>query len=791
MEFDNLSERDRSGPVPYQPQFEMVRDRGRPDRYSPSYGAPAWEEEEGLDWRYYLHLLWQRKLWIILATVLGVGGGLFLSQAVDPIYETRSTIWVESGNDAQGPIQGEEVFQGQGWSDLFMSMAILRPVAEDMDLYLDPQTRRSDRAENLEVSDDLQSGRYRLVVDSSGEYVLKAADDRVVDSGSLGDSIGRNVGILWSPNREELPPGTELSFVVQSPALAASQIRENLTVLYNPRAGNLITTRFSWDDPQEASRILDRTVQSFLDVAYDIKTQKLREVVGILERQSNYAQERLTEAELALENARVENVTLPNEPDASPVQGGQSGMDPVFQAYFEKRLRIDDLRSDLEQLRSVLNSETQRDSLDVLQLRSISAVNESPELLATLEQLAERKAERRSLRLSYTDQHPAVEEVSEEIRQLTSETVPVEVRQLASRLQNQLDRLQGDLQSQQAELRDIPPRLIEEERLRREMQQAEQLHSDLLSRLKSAQLAASTSRPNLQVVDRAQPPGSPTSNDGPRLFLMASLAGLGLGVAGALLHHHMDNRVRQPDHIRQTLGLPVLGLVPRIRSSLSDETTSVVLESFRAIRAQLDRSANKSGISLVITSPEPRDGKSLISGNLAISFASARRSTLLIDGDLRRGNAHLLVNASAEPGLADYLNAQASISDIIKPTEVPGLAIIPRGNIRNFDPDRLDGPELGALFDDIRGRFDAIICDTPPLGAGSDAFLFGEECDQALLVIRTGTTDRDVAKARLESSMYFDFPLVGAILNDVPDSAPYYRYYSHYGYYLEPGEIAS
>jgi capsular exopolysaccharide synthesis family protein len=274
---------------------------------------------------------------------------------------------------------------------------------------------------------------------------------------------------------------------------------------------------------------------------------------------------------------------------------------------------------------------------------------------------------------------------------------------------------------------------------------------------------------------------------------MASLAGFGLGIGGVILHDRMDDRVRQPEDVQKTLGLPVLGLVPRIPSSSKEgeEVAPVVLESFRSIRAQLTRSMKGERTSIVITSPEPRDGKSLVSANLAISFASARRTTLLIDGDMRRGNAHQLFDVPSAPGIADYLSGDAGLSEIIRATDVPGLVLVPRGNIRGFDPDRLEGPELQSLLEAVRQRFDVVICDSPPLGAGPDAFLFGEQCDQALLVMRTGATEREVTKARLEASMYFDFPLVGAVLNDVPDSAPYYRYYSPYRYYLEEGEMVS
>lgn len=756
-------------------------------------GRPGPFEEEGLDVGSLVNLLWRKKWWIVAAGVLGVAAGSYLAAQSAPIYATQSSVWVESGDDSQGPIQAEEVFQGQGWSDLFTSLAVLEPVAREMDLHLDPETRRSPLAEKLEVTEDVRSGRYRIAVDSAGDrYVLSDAEGRTVERGQVGDSIGRGLGLRWAPGPDALPSGTELSFSVRTPARAAAGIQGRLNITYNARSGSLITARMEWDDPQEASRILNRTVESFLNVANNLKTQKLRERVQILEQQTETAEQRLAEAELAYENARVENVTLPSERNAAAVPGRQDGgttMDPYFQAYFERRLQSDQLRSDLERLQSVLERAERSDSLPVLELQSISAISQSPELQASLQQLSQRKAERRSLLLTYTEEHPRVQDVSEQIRILRDQTIPAQVRDLAATLRNELDRIEQGVNSRRAELRDIPPRVIEEERLRREMQQAEELHSNLLSRLKSAELALATTRPNLQVVDRAQPPGAPTSNQGPRLFLMASLAGFGLGIGGVIVRDRMDDRVREPEEIPRTLGLPVLGLVPRISSSTRrDDVPAEVLESFRSIRAQLARSADSERMSVVVTSPEPRDGKTLIASNLAIAFASARRTTVLIDGDMRRGNAHHLFEIDSEPGLTDYLNGDVDLPDIIRTTEVPGLVMIPRGNARRFDPNRLEGPELRDLFEAVHEKFDAVVCDSPPLGAGADALIYGEMCEQALLVLRTGTTEREVVKARLETSMYFDFPLVGAVLNDVPESAPYYRYYSPYGYYLEEGE---
>lgn len=774
-------------------KFELAP-RGR-DLAPPSREPFPDDDFGGLEPRRLLELLWRRKWWVVAAGLLGVAAGVYLYQTSTVTYQAQSSVWVESGDDSQGPIQAEEVFQGQGWSDLFTSLAVLEPVARDMDLHLDAATRRSPLADSLEVTENVRAGRYHLNVNTAGRYVLTYGENQVVDRGTVGDSIGTDAGIRWAPSAEALPPGTEMTFYVQSPSRAATKIQGSLGINYNARSGSLITARLRWDDPQEAARILNATVESFLDVAHDLKTEKLRETVRILEQQTQVAEERLTEAELAYENARVENVTLPGQSGGAPVPSGQgasgTSMNPYFQAYFEQRLRTDRLQSDLEELESILESQARGDSLDVLALRSVESLSRSPDLQQSLDQLSQLRAERRSLLLTYTEEHPRVREVSREIRVLTENTVPAQIRELADGLRSELDRLQSGVENRRAELRDIPPRLIEEERLRREMQQAEQLHSDLLKRLKSAQLALATTRPNLQVVDRAQPPAAPISNQGPRLFLMASLAGFGLGIGGVIVHDQLDDSVREPEDVENVLGLPILGLVPRISSSKrSDEIPPGVLESFRSVRAQLNRSAQSQPLSVVVTSPEPRDGKSLVAANLAISFASARRSTLLIDGDLRRGNAHQLFDVPSEPGLADYLNGSAELSDITRTTEVPGLLIVTRGNVRGFDHDRLEGPEIKTFFEAVRKKFDAVICDSPPLGAGPDALLLGEECDQALLVLRTGTTEKEVAKARLETTMYFDFPLVGAVLNDVPETSRYYRYYSPYQY-LEEGEMVS
>ena len=786
-------------PVLQQGRFQLVE--GGRSWVPTSSAAPA--EDEGIDIRRILDLLWRKKWWIVLATVLGVGAGYFLKDTVPEEYQARGTVWVATRDQQGGPIQGPEVLRGQGWTDLFQSRAVLEPVVRNERLFLKlPDSERSDADlfSSFGVADDARDGDYTFAVDSGSRYELRDQDGTVLERGELGDSVGLGLGFRWRPEPGAVRPGQAVSFSVYSPAGAVQQLRNNLVVSFNSQTGNLITTRFGWEDRTHAAEILNSILDSFLNVAGDLQTQKLREKVNILKQQTNYAANRLDSAELALERTRVANITLPSEPQTYPVPaGGQSvatsqpvQQDPVFQHYFEQKVSASELASQISQLQGILGKLRSGGDVDVTDLQMIPAVDSSSTLSRTLSTLTDKMAQRRSLLLQYTEEHPAVKDVTREIQDIKTRALPGQIAGLIGQLQTRLSSVQGDLAAQADELRRIPPRTIQEARLRRDMQMAEQLHNDLLVRLKEAELAASTNMPDLQIVDRAAPAESPSSNQGARFFLMASMAGLGLGLGGVLLFDRFDQRFRFPEQVGRQLGLPVLGIIPRIRGAAGTEpaTAQSVIEAFRVIRNQLGRMRTEWPTVIVVTSPTPRDGKTLISANLAISFAGAGKKTLLMDGDLRRGDADRLFALSPTPGLADLLTRGTAMERVVRSTELQGLSFMGHGKLSNFDPVLLEGERFDRVMELLRDSFDVIVVDAPPLVAGSDPLLLGERADQVVLVLRTGETDMSVARTRLEALGAFDIPLAGVVLNDVPDRALYQKYYSSYRYYVE-GEVVA
>jgi len=748
----------------------------------------------GLDVRRLLESLWRWKWLVVGCTVLGVAGGLIASRFVTPMYETSGTIWLERDQQRGGPLRAQDPLAGQGWSSVFRSNAVIEPVVRDLGLYLGVgQLQGIDRRafDSFRLTESTLGGAYTLRVDPGGAYELSRADTSAVERGTLGGAVGETFGFDWTPPASMFEGEAMAAMNVMTMPQAVRQLRSALSVRYIEDAG-IFQASLTWPDPQEAATLLNRLQDQFIETATDLKNAQLRETLAILDTQTDSAYQRLARAEGAYQQFRVGAITQPSESQLVPGTGPASGRggsiaqgDPVFGQYFQTRVERQELEMEIEQLQRILREVRASGYVDILTLMSLSSANRHPGLQSTLELLSEKEAQRRSLLLTYTEQAEPVQIVTDEIEELTRVTIPSIVTELIGQIEQRLGTVQEQLAVRGQELQAIPGRTIEQARLEREMRAAEALHENLQSNLKQAELAEATSSPGLQVLDRAAVPLGPTEDTVPRIMLMASLAGLGLGLAGALLLDKMDKRIRYPDQIERGLGLPLLGIVPRLDAAGGVDAT-VAVEAFRSIRVQISHSNGTSRGLVLVTSPAPRDGKSMVAANLAISYASAGFRTVLVDADVRRGHAEEMFAVQRSPGLADYLRGETTPDEIRQATKVDGLTVIAKGAGKNFNLELLDSTEMDALLTALKADFDVVVLDAPPLAAGADALVLGRRADKVVVVLRAGETDQVLARAKLELIGNVDVPIVGAVLNAVPTSSHYYPYYANYYYEAEP-----
>jgi tyrosine-protein kinase Etk/Wzc len=535
------------------------------------------------------------------------------------------------------------------------------------------------------------------------------------------------------------------------------------------------------DDPELLAETLNGLVAEYVVVAADLKTRNLVEFTRALEEQVEYASRELNAAEMAVENFRVNTITLPT--DGVPVAAGpQMTRNPVFASFFNEKIELENVRRDRAALERTIAAVQNGGGLNTLW--SIPAVQTlGRDLTASLNDYTAKEAVLRSLRQTYTDAHQPIIDQQRVLDDLRMNTIVPLATALAGQLRVREGDLEGRIATASRELQEIPTRAIEELKLERNREARENLFITLKNRFEEARLAQRSSLPDVTPLDPAVAPSNPVRTTAARILMMAVLGSLGLAIVVAILLDRLDRRFRYPEQATTELGLPILGAVPTIPKNLdlnkSTDDVVQVVEAFRSIRLAMSHALDPFGPKVVtVTSPGMGDGKSLVSANLAMAFASAGLRTVLIDGDTRRGALHTVFGFSRTPGLLDVLSGDVALDVALRAAGPENLMLLPSGTRSRRGPELLQSPTLRRALDILRKRFDVVIVDSPPLSAGVDAFVLAAATGNVALVLRTGATDRKLAKAKLELVDRLPTNVVGAVLNDIRTEGVY-KYYSY------------
>lgn len=778
---------------------------GRPTELGPYQpgGFPAGMGDSaagGIPWTRYISAI-RRYRWLILILALtGTAGGVLATRFLKPTYTVSATIFVEKAPSATGPIRPEGLLENSGWSELVRSWVVLDSTVLRLKLYLQTEPEDSLTFRDFQVGDRFAMGSFTLAVSPDGRRMeLQDQRGQRFEAGVPGDSIGREIGFRWAPSAAALGHGRRIKFSVVTPREASVKLSDNLEVTL-PKEGNFLNLSLDGSNPQREAIILNTIAEQFVGVAADLKKRKLQVLASTLEDQVKTTRAELERAENALESFRTRTITLPNE-SGVPVAGGLIQTQPtVITNFFKQKIELEALRTDRKSLEDVL-AKTQAGELAVDAFQTIPAVRNAPDLTRALGELSNNEAELRALQNRYTDEYKPLQTLKEKIATLRQQTIPAYANALIAQLRNQERTMEAGISTAATDMQQIPVRTITEQRLTRDATSSAALSQELQNRYEETKLALASSIPDVRILVPAVAPTRPNRNTAPIIIFLGLMAGLGGGVGLALLLDHLDKRFRYPEQVTDELGLSILGAVPAIRKNgqkaMSEEEASQVVEAFRTIRLNLAHSYGSAGpVLLTISSPGPGEGKSFVSSNLALSFAEAGYRTLLIDGDIRRGELHRMFSIDRRPGLMDFLAGTCTVEDVLRPSGHQGLSVVACGTRRHQGPELLGSAAMNLFMADMKSRYNVIIVDSPPLGAGIDPFVLSTSTGHMMLVLRSGETDRALAEAKLKLLERLPIRLLGAVLNDIRAAEGAYKYYGYvYGYSAEedgaPAQISS
>lgn len=279
-------------------------------------------------------------------------------------------------------------------------------------------------------------------------------------------------------------------------------------------------------------------------------------------------------------------------------------------------------------------------------------------------------------------------------------------------------------------------------------------------------------RIGLQVIDAAAPPTRPAS---PRLFLnlvFGGLVGLLSGVGLALARERLDTRIRTAAQAERELGLPVLGVVPKLKrrirrsEALARHAHPQVAEPYRSIAVALVGGAargRKQG-RILVTSARPQEGKTSVAAHLALALAEDNRRIALIEGDLRRPSLRRHFPSDKAPELNDVLYRTLDWRLPPSSNVCPGLNVLAAGKNRTDVGLILRAPEFERTLKAAVGDHDHLIVDAPPTLAVSDASVLARHADAVVIVVRAASTRADDVRAAQAAFRRLGVEVAGVVL---------------------------
>ena len=211
---------------------------------------------------------------------------------------------------------------------------------------------------------------------------------------------------------------------------------------------------------------------------------------------------------------------------------------------------------------------------------------------------------------------------------------------------------------------------------------------------------------------------------------------------------------------------------------------SVVSEDIRTIRTNLEFSLSEYDKKVVmVTSSLPAEGKSFISGNLAVALAQNENKVLLIDCDLRMGRIHRIFSQNNKAGLSNLIakyNDVEEVEEYVKKTDIKNLFVISRGTVPPNPSELLSSKRFESIIEDFKQLFDYIILDCVPINGLPDALVLSKIADKTVIVTKYGSTNIDALEDTKKALNNVDASIAGVVVNRIPKAKSKYGSY-YYG----------
>jgi tyrosine-protein kinase Etk/Wzc len=703
-----------------------------------------------------------KKIFLLVATILSMLIGVAVAIFSTPIYQATSIIQVE---EKGGAVPGFDELGGilSGASaavteiELIKSRAIIGEAVDslNLDVIAVPKVlpilgERSFRVYKSLNSDDIadpflgfssyawggekievfrfavpqsyEGVPFTLITGNNNEYQLIDINNNVVLSGVVGKK-SQNEGVELTLSSLNARAGTEFLLMKNSRLSTIISLQNSIKATEKGRDSGILELSLMHSNPEYAKNVLNNVAQTYVRQNVERSSAEALQSLEFLKVQLPSVKKQLEEAENR------------------------------FNEYKVKQQSVD------------ISLETQSVLQQIVKLDT---------------KLQELELKKREVGRKFKQNHPIYQGVIEQI-----EVVEKQKKDLSE------------------EINILPETQQELLRLTRDVSVNNEIYTMLLARAQELDIVRAGTVGNVRIIDSAEVnTAQPVKPKKPLIVVMFTLIGIVLASSFVLIRHAIHKGIEDPSDI-EAIGLPVYASVPyseyqvkltgfakarkgktaKAKSILAlDNPADLSIEALRSLRTSLHFAMMEAKNNVIaISGPSPGVGKSFISVNLATVLAQSDKKVLIIDADMRKGYLQTQFGMEWDNGLSDYLSGRLSLTEVTKSSQVKGLDVITRGQIPPNPSELLMHENFLRLVEEVSAKYDLVIIDTPPILAVTDPAIVSAHAGTTLLVTRFGQNhvkEIELTRNRFEQN---GIDVKGVVFNGVVRKAS--NAYGYYGYY--------
>jgi succinoglycan biosynthesis transport protein ExoP len=568
---------------------------------------------------------------------------------------------------------------------------------------------------------------------------------------------------------------------------AYQMVRRKLTV-DEVRNTDLLQISVFDTNPQEAADIANKIVAVYQDKRVEEEKEIMNRAVATMNEEVAKQQKKMDDAGTVVARIRDEEQII----DLNP-EGTEDSQAPVNGIVIKQEGEVNDAESQVTTLKSKLEQIEKLKGEDLMRMMPTLNIQD-PTIQKILPSYQEAVAQEASLLNSgLGENHPKVKALRA-TKGVYTKQLEEQVGSIRSALDKNLKTTQTTRDELKKRLDQINAKQLANKNLSANYTRAKNayikeklLFDSIRSRAQTQTMELAMPRTAVSVKQVAEPASVAAR---PRVglnLMLGALVGLVLGLGLAFFIEYLDTSVKTMEDVESLLGVPVLAIIPKdIRLLHKEAGDTPDAEAYRILRTNIEfnrKTPEANAISIV--SGGPGEGKSTTIANLAFISAQGGYSTLIVDADLRRPVQHELFDVSDRIGLTTYLTTEMDLEEVILPTSVENLSVLPSGVLPSDAVGILNSQRMSDMIAELKQRYDIVLFDSPPMLGVSDASVLASEVDQTIIVVQHRRFPRAMLTRVKQAIIGVGGTVLGVVLNnvDLKHDQNYYYYTNYYGYY--------